>query len=92
MISISSLAIYPVKSLAGVELQSAHLDRFGLVGDRRWMVVNEERRFLSQRELSTMALIAAELTESGIRLASGEQSGLVQQPGAGAASLRVQVW
>ena len=92
MISVSALTIYPVKSLGAVELQSVHLDRFGFAGDRRWMVVNEDRRFLSQRELAAMALIAAELTESGLRLASGEQSLLVPRPQASAPSLRVQVW
>ncbi len=60
MISVSALTIYPVKSLGGVELQSVHLDRFGFAGDRRWMVVNENHRFLSQRELAARALIAAE--------------------------------
>ncbi len=92
MISVSALTIYPVKSLGGVELQSVHLDRFGFAGDRRWMVVNENHRFLSQRELAAMALIAAELTDSGLRLGSGKQSLLVPQPQASAPSLRVQVW
>lgn len=92
MISINALTIYPVKSLAGVQLQSVHLDRFGLTGDRRWMVVNENQRFLSQRELAAMALITTELTESGLRLGSGEQSLLVPLPQANAPSLRVQVW
>jgi hypothetical protein len=92
MISVSALTIYPVKSLGGVALQSVHLDRFGFAGDRRWMVVNEDRRFLSQREFAAMALIAAELTESGLRLASGEQSLLVPRPQASAPRLRVQIW
>ncbi len=92
MISVSALTIYPVKSLGGVQLQSVHLDRFGFAGDRRWMVVNENHRFLSQRELAAMALITAELTHSGLRLGSGKQSLLVSQPQASAPSLRVQVW
>jgi uncharacterized protein YcbX len=92
MISVSALTIYPVKSLGGIGQQSVKLDRFGFTGDRRWMVVNEDRRFLSQRELAAMALITTELTESGLRLDSGEQSVLVSRPQASAPSLQVRVW
>ena len=92
MISVSALTIYPVKSLAGLELPSAQLDRFGFSGDRRWMVVNEERRFLSQREHAAMALISVAQDTSAITLSSGGNSLSVEQPPATAKNLMVQVW
>ena len=92
MISVSALRIYPVKSLAGIGLQSVQLDRFGFAGDRRWMVVNENRRFLSQRELSPMALITAERTAKGIRLTRDGRSVSVPRPQATASTVPVQVW
>jgi uncharacterized protein YcbX len=92
MISVSELNIYPVKSLAGLGLQSVSLDRFGFTGDRRWMVVNEKRRFLSQREIEAMALISVELTQEGIRLAARVGAVSVPQPSPAARSVRVQVW
>jgi uncharacterized protein YcbX len=86
------LSVYPVKSLGGFDVPSAHLDRFGLAGDRRWMVVNEERRFLSQREHATMVLIGVAPTATGIVLTSGGKSLGVDCPADTAVSLEVQVW
>ncbi len=56
-ITISSLYIYPVKSLAGIRLQSSPLDKMGLKYDRRWMLVSPSGDFLSQRKVPKMALI-----------------------------------
>ena len=46
---LTGLSIYPVKSLAGIVLQGSSLDRFGLQFDRRWILVDEQGQFLSQR-------------------------------------------
>ena len=56
-ITVSSLYIYPVKSLAGIKLKSTKLDNMGLEYDRRWMLVSPSGRFLSQRNMPKMALI-----------------------------------
>jgi uncharacterized protein YcbX len=92
MVSVSALNIYPVKSLGGLELTSAELDRFGFAGDRRWMVVNEDRRFLSQREHASMALISVAQTSTGILLSLDNRSLHVDRPPAAHKSLMVQVW
>ena len=44
---ISSLHIYPIKSCAGIALQSAELTRAGLAHDRRWMLVDDAGQFAS---------------------------------------------
>lgn len=56
-ITISDLYIYPLKSAAGIRLAAADLHTFGLTGDRRWMLVDEDNSFLTQRELSRLSLI-----------------------------------
>ena len=89
---VSALSLYPVKSMAGLDLPAVQLDRFGFAGDRRWMVVDENRRFLSQRELPAMALITATPTDVGLRLASGDSAVLVSRPDAAVRGLPVQVW
>jgi uncharacterized protein YcbX len=65
---LSGLFIYPVKSLRGIELQSAEVDALGLVGDRRFLVTDEHGRFLTQRTLPRMALIETELTPTELIL------------------------
>jgi len=65
MIKISELYIYPVKSLAGIQLSSATLSPFGLLHDRRWVIVDENGLFLSQRTKAKMATIATKLDKQG---------------------------
>ena len=61
---VASLHIYPVKSLRGLSVQSAQLDSLGLVGDRRFLVVEGAGVFLTQRTVPRMALVGAFLDEA----------------------------
>ena len=56
---LSSISIYPIKSTAALDLQSATIDARGLMHDRRWMIVDPEGRFLTGRQLARMVLIRA---------------------------------
>jgi uncharacterized protein YcbX len=66
MLQVSQLFIYPIKSLGGIELQSTNVTDRGLEYDRRWMLVDANNRFLSQREFGQMALIKTSITDDGI--------------------------
>lgn len=59
---LTGLFIYPVKSLRGFAMTSAHVDALGLMGDRRFLVVDDQGQFLTQRTLPRMALIETALT------------------------------
>jgi hypothetical protein len=63
---ISQLFIYPIKSLGGISLQQSQVTSRGLQYDRRFMLVDENNRFVSQREFPLMALL--KLTIEGDRL------------------------
>jgi len=65
-ITVSELAIYPVKSCAQIPLKKARIDSFGLNHDRRWMVVDKHGKFVTQRQQPSMCLIKSELVEQGI--------------------------
>jgi uncharacterized protein YcbX len=71
---ISRLLLYPVKGCRGFAVRSARLASTGLefngVGDREWVVVDDEGEFLSQRELPRMALVETRLTSSALQLAA----------------------
>lgn len=54
---LSQIYVYPVKSLAGFPVSEWPVDEKGLLYDRKWMLVDRERQFLSQRRLPQMALI-----------------------------------
>src|SRR5688572_27762421 len=67
---VSGLFIYPVKSLRGFSVSRAEIDALGFVGDRRFMVVDENGSFLTQRTLPRMALIETQLTDDTLMLSA----------------------
>ena len=67
---LTEINIYPIKSARGISLPSAQLDDCGLEFDRRWMVVDEAGRFLTQRTLPKMALINVTLREDCLSVTS----------------------
>jgi len=66
MLTISKLFVYPVKSLGGISLNSALITDRGLQYDRRWMLIDENNTFISQREFPSLALLQTDLTKEGI--------------------------
>jgi uncharacterized protein YcbX len=70
MLRLSALYLYPVKSCRELAVASAAVDAHGLVGDRRFLVVDAEGRFLTQRVHPRMALIETALTTDGLILSS----------------------
>ncbi|MFL0161578.1 MOSC domain-containing protein [Aquirufa salirivi] len=48
-LKITQLYIYPIKSLGALALPEAHMDIQGLAGDRRYMLVDEHGKFITQR-------------------------------------------
>jgi len=66
MLTISALYIYPIKSLGGIPVEKAQLTDRGFAYDRRWMLVDENNQFLTQRELPQMSQLQVEIQESGL--------------------------
>jgi len=56
---LSEIWIYPIKSLGGIALDEANPERSGFQYDRRWMLVDENGRFVSQREIPRMAMLGS---------------------------------
>lgn len=70
MARVTALNWYPVKSCRGAPLQEAVIGARGIVGDRSFMLVNREGRFLSQREHARMALVEPRLVGDVLHLAA----------------------
>lgn len=68
MLNVSELYIYPIKSLAGIKISRAEVTDRGFKYDRRWMLIDENNRFLSQREIAVMALLKVEIEDSGLKV------------------------
>jgi uncharacterized protein YcbX len=91
MAVISSLFVYPVKSCRGISVAEMGFDARGPCHDRRWMVVDENGQFITQRSAPQMALIQTRLSHEGV---------IVSLPGADALEIgttattrrKVRVW
>lgn len=60
---VSGLFIYPIKALGGIPLTRAKVKMRGLEFDRRWMLVDSDGVFLSQRSNPKMALMRPTIHE-----------------------------
>ena len=54
--------------MAGIEVNKAVVTDRGFEHDRRWMLVDESNRFISQREIAEMALMHINILEEGLRV------------------------
>jgi uncharacterized protein YcbX len=54
---LASVHIYPLKAARAVDLAESAVEPWGLAGDRRWLLVDERGRFVSQREEPAMARV-----------------------------------
>jgi uncharacterized protein YcbX len=88
---LSQLWRFPVKSLRGARFERLALGARGPEGDREWMIVDADGRFLTQRQLPRMALIDARLESGRLVLAGPGREPLVVAADAGE-PLAVQVW
>jgi len=89
---IVGLWVYPVKGMAGAAVDRVHLGARGPEGDRRWMVVDAEGRFVSQRTVPAMVLVRPTQLPGGLRL-EAQDAGVVEVPTPLAGEVReVTVW
>lgn len=65
---VSAIFIYPVKSLRGYAVTLAGIDALGFISDRRFLVVDANGQFLTQRTLPRMALIETAMTAKDLVL------------------------
>lgn len=75
--TLSDIIIYPVKSLAGIHLNQCQVTKTGFQYDRKWMLIDNQGQFLSQRRLPKMALIKTALTANQLILSAPNQQDLI---------------
>lgn len=68
MLAVSELFIYPIKSLGGISVDAAPVTDRGFQHDRRWMLVDKNNCFLTQREFPKMALLQVQLSDDALKV------------------------
>jgi uncharacterized protein YcbX len=96
MRTLSEIWVYPVKSLGGISLQTAKVEPRGLQHDRRWMLVDDTGRFVSQREIPQMALLDTAIDSTHLTVFwkknPSEQIQIPLETPADLEKLQVEIW
>lgn len=94
MLKLSDIFIYPVKSLSGIRLNEAEVTDRGLKFDRRWMLVDENDKYLTQRTVSKMALINVGIdnTELKFSLKNSSETFSLKMNTEGYRKTKIKVW
>lgn len=74
VLKLTQIWIYPIKSLGGISLTAAKVMGKGLKYDRRWMLVDEDGVFITQRVYPSMALFHQRLDNGCLTVSHGEDS------------------
>ncbi|MER6671737.1 MOSC N-terminal beta barrel domain-containing protein [Streptomyces sp. NPDC000983] len=68
---LQSIHVHPVKAFRGISLREAVVEPWGLAGDRRWMLIDDGGKVVTQRQQPRLAKAAAELLpDGGLRLSA----------------------
>lgn len=71
---VSEIWTYPVKSLGGIRLTSSRVFKKGLELDRRWMLIDEQGKFMTQRIHHKMALFRTTWSNGILSITHGTDS------------------
>ena len=74
---LTGLYLYPVKSLGGYAVPEAEVTARGLRHDRRWLLVDERNRFMTQRQQPELALLAVAPAYNGFLISHRQRPDLL---------------
>jgi hypothetical protein len=91
---VAELWRHPVKSLRGMRVERVELDALGVRHDRRFLVVDRDGKFLTQREIPTMTLVRTAIDGESLilRAEDGSVVRLPLEPGEAGEARDVVVW
>jgi len=93
MMKLSAIYYYPVKSLAGIQTSQAQVTQRGFMHDRRWMLIDESGRFITQRQHPRLALVKVFPTGSRWQIHAPDEPDLqIELPESDAPTQSVIVW
>jgi uncharacterized protein YcbX len=75
-ITLSNILIYPLKSAGGHQVDEAVVEPWGLAGDRRWAVIDEDGARLHLRDFPLMLSVEARAEPGALLLAARDRPDL----------------
>jgi len=89
---LTEIWIYPVKSLGGVRCASARVLPKGLQHDRRWMLIDAENNFITQRVYPAMALFHVAPHGEGFAVTHGGDIVVLPLQHAAGSRMQARIW
>lgn len=90
--SLAALAVYPIKSCAGVAVTQCRMVETGLEFDRAWMVVDAQGAMLTQRQWPRLALVQPQFKMGELMLRAPGMLALHLRLDTVETATRVRVW
>ena len=89
---LAQIAVYPVKSCAGLWLAEAELGALGIVGDRRYALADAHGNVVTQRDVPRLSLVRCAARGGGLELSIDGQSVRIEGGSFGPATVELRVW
>ncbi|MFD5800411.1 MOSC domain-containing protein [Streptomyces sp. NPDC127020] len=90
---LQSIHVHPVKAFRSLSLREVVVEPWGPAGDRRWMLIDDGGKVVTQRKQPRLALAAAELLPGGgVRLSAPGMEPLTVPVPRGAATVPAQLF
>ena len=89
---ITGLHSYPIKGMRGLNHTEMTIEERGPAGDRRWLLVDNENHFITQRETSSLAKITVAETSNGLEISTADGVMIDADIPDGAIRANVKIW
>lgn len=91
-LQLSEIWIYPIKSLGGIQLSTSTILPKGLPLDRRWMLTDEQRQGITQRDHPKMALFKLSIENDQLKVTYRQNSISVPLHGFNKTPMQARIW
>lgn len=89
---VKELLIYPVKSMGGISMMTAKALKAGFEHDRRWMLIDSENKFITQRQVPELALFKTDIGDGQLTLTFKGESFKIELDESSSEVIYTQVW
>ncbi len=89
---VSSIFVYPIKSCQGISLTQTEVHQSGFIGDREFMLVDQQGHFLSQRQYPKLATIQVKIQDNNLILSVNNAQIFILEPRFSGVEKIVEIW
>lgn len=89
---VQNLFIYPIKSCGGIEVNQVSVEAKGFYGDREFMLVDYQGKFITQRQAPKLAIVEARFQNNLLELRAENTKAISFEPTFNGRDIEVEIW